>query len=193
MALAFVAGLQHLPPRQRAVLVLRDVLGFHAGEVAEMLAVSPASVASALQRARASLDARVPPADLERLATPLSAGDRELVGRFADLFENDDIDGVVTLLAEDVLVSMPPEPEWHQGPRAVGDFLRARHLRRRGAWRLAATGANAQPAFAYYLQDGPGWRREGLFVVGVRDGAIASITRFPDRGLLSRFAVPERL
>jgi RNA polymerase sigma-70 factor (TIGR02960 family) len=193
VALAFVSGLQHLAPRQRAVLVLRDVLGFHADEVAEMLAGSPASVNSALQRARATLERRLPPRH-ERLALPLSGPERDLVSRFADAFERDDIDGVIALLTEDALVSMPPEPEWHQGRPAIERFLRARHLARgpRG-WRFVPTGANRQPAFAYYIQTGETWVRSGLFVIGVRRDGIESITRFHDRGLLSRFDVPDTL
>ncbi|HEY2439298.1 MAG TPA: sigma-70 family RNA polymerase sigma factor [Solirubrobacteraceae bacterium] len=193
IALAFVSGLQHLAPRQRAVLVLRDVLGFHAEEVAEMLGASPASVNSALQRARATMDSRVPPGR-DRLSLPLSAEHGDLVTRFADAFERDDVDAVVALLTEDAVVSMPPQPEWHQGHADVGRFLRDRH-RRRGprAWRFLATAANAQPAFGYYLRDEDGWERAGVFVVGVRADGIESITRFHDGGLLDRFELPPRL
>ncbi|HWE12736.1 MAG TPA: sigma-70 family RNA polymerase sigma factor [Solirubrobacteraceae bacterium] len=192
IALAFVSGLQHLAPRQRGVLVLRDVLGFHAEEVAEMLGTSPASVNSALQRARAAMDSRVPPGR-DRLSLPLTASGNDLVTRFADAFERDDIDAVVALLTEDAVVSMPPEPEWHQGRADIGRFLRDRHLRRKPrAWRFYATAANAQPAYAYYLQDGTGWERAGVFVVGVRADGIESITRFHDGGLLDRFGLPPR-
>jgi RNA polymerase sigma-70 factor (TIGR02960 family) len=195
IALAFISGLQHLAPRQRAVLVLRDVLGFHADEVSDMLGSSPASVNSALQRARTTLEQRLP-ARRERLsAVPRTEADRDLVARFADAFERDDIASVVALLTEDAVVSMPPEPEWHRGRGAVEEFLRDRHRARLPQrWRFLATGANAQPAYAYYLQDGDGgWVRSGIFVVGVRSDGIESITRFPDDGLLSRFEVPERL
>jgi RNA polymerase sigma-70 factor (TIGR02960 family) len=193
IALAFVSGLQHLAPRQRAVLVLRDVLGFHADEVAEMLGASAASVNSALQRARVTLEHRLPPRR-ERLAVPRTGAERDLVARFADAFERDDIDGVVAMLTEDAIVSMPPEPEWHQGRDAIAAFLRDRHRQRFGAWRLYPTAANGQPAYAYYLADGDGvWVRSGIFVVGVRADGIESVTRFPDRGLLSRFDVPEEL
>ncbi|HWE11323.1 MAG TPA: sigma-70 family RNA polymerase sigma factor [Solirubrobacteraceae bacterium] len=193
IALAFVSGLQYLAPRQRAVLVLRDVLGFHAEEVAEMLGASPASVNSALQRARTTMDGRVPPRH-ERLSLPLSAEHGDLVSRFADAFERDDVDAVVALLTEDAVVSMPPQPEWHQGRADIRRFLHDRHRRRKPrAWRFLATAANAQPAFAYYLQDGDGWERAGLFVVGVRADGIESVTRFHDDGLLDRFGVPSRL
>jgi RNA polymerase sigma-70 factor, ECF subfamily len=195
VALAFVSGLQHLAPRQRAVLVLRDVLGFHADEVADMLGSSEASVNSALQRARATLERRLPPRP-ERLAVPRGGEEADLVTRFAEAFERDDVDGVVALLTEDAIVSMPPQPEWHQGREAVAGFLHRRMIDRAGmsaAWRFAAFGANLQPAYAYYLQRDGAWVRSGAFVLGVRPDGIASITRFHDDGLLDRFGVPERL
>lgn len=192
IALAFVSGLQHLVPRQRAVLVLRDVLGFHAEEVADMLGSSEASVNSALQRARATLESRVPAAR-DRLAIPLTGAERELVGRFADAFERDDIDEVVAMLTDDAVVSMPPDPLWLTGGEAIGEFLRDRQARRGGPWRLVPTGANGQPAFAYYLADAEGFVHSGVLVVAVRADGIASITRFGGRRLLSRFGVPERL
>jgi RNA polymerase sigma-70 factor (ECF subfamily) len=192
VALAFVSGLQHLAARQRAVLVLRDVLGFRAEEVAEMLGTTTASVNSALQRARAVLEARVPTRP-ERLAVPVTRAERQMVDRFADAFQRDDIDGIVALLTEDAVVSMPPEPEWHQGRRQVAEFLRGRHQGRKGPWRFVATAANGQPAYAYYLRSGDRWVRSGLFVLGVRSDGIASITRFRDDGLLWRFGVPETL
>ncbi len=194
VALAFVAGLQHLPAQQRAVLVLRDVLGFRAAEVASMLDSSEAAVNSALQRARGQLESRAPSgASRDRLSLVSSGGQLELVSRLADAFLSDDIDGVVALLTEDAVVSMPPEPEWHQGPAAVGAFLRRRSVRRFDDWRFVATGANGQPAFAYYLRGADGFVRSGLFVVSVRPDGIDSITRFRDDGLLSRFGVPDRL
>jgi len=192
IALAFVSGLQHLAPRQRAVLVLRDVLGFHAEEVADMLGSTPASVNSALQRARTTLDKRVPPAR-ERLALPLTGSDRDLIGRFADAFERDDIDELVSMLTDDAVISMPPEPLWVTGRDHIAQFLRERHGARAGPWRLQPVGANGQPAFAYYLPDGDAFVRSGIFVVGLRSDGITSITRFRDDGLLTRFGVPERL
>jgi RNA polymerase sigma-70 factor (TIGR02960 family) len=192
VALAFVSGLQHLAPRQRAVLVLRDVLGFHADEVADMLGSSEASVNSALQRARATLERRLP-AGRERLAIPRAGESADLVHRFADAFERDDIEGVVALLTEDAVVSMPPEPEWHQGRGAVETFLRERYRQRKPrAWRFVACGANLQPAYAYYTEQDGAFVRGGIFVIGVRPDGIESITRFRDDGLLDRFGVPER-
>ncbi len=193
VALAFVSGLQHLAPRQRAVLVLRDVLGFHADEVADMLGSSEASVNSALQRARGTLEKRLAPRH-ERLAVPRGGDDADLVSRFADAFERDDIDGVIALLTEDAVVSMPPEPEWHQGHDAVERFLRARHLERLPRrWRFYRVAANLQPAYAYYLEADGEWLRGGMFVIGVRPDGVESITRFHDGGLLDRFGAPERL
>jgi RNA polymerase sigma-70 factor (TIGR02960 family) len=193
VALAFVSGLQHLAPRQRAVLVLRDVLGFHADEVADMLGSSEASVNSALQRARATLERRLP-ARQERLTVPRGGGDADMVARFAEAFERDDIDGVVALLTADAVISMPPEPEWHQGRAEIERFLRQRHLQRQPqAWRFVAISANLQPAYAYYLEQDGEWVRSGMFVVSARPDGIESITRFPDNGLLDRFGAPERL
>ena len=194
IALAFVAGLQHLAPRQRAVLVLRDVLGFHADEVADMLGTSPASVTSALQRARTTLERRLAPRRERLSAMPRTVAERDLVTRFADAFERDDIDSVVAMLTQDAVVSMPPTPEWHEGRVAIEAFLRGRHASRgRRNWRFVPVAANGQPAYAYYLSDEAGWERAGLFVIGVRPDGIESITRFHDDGLLSRFGVPERL
>ncbi|HEY1569370.1 MAG TPA: sigma-70 family RNA polymerase sigma factor [Solirubrobacteraceae bacterium] len=195
VALAFVSGLQHLAPRQRAVLVLRDVLGFHADEVADMLGSSEASVNSALQRARANLERRLPPRP-ERLTVPRDGEQAELVARFAEAFECDDVDGVVALLTDDAVVSMPPQPESYQGREAVEEFLRWRmidRLRLAPSWRFVAFGANLQPAYAYYLERDGGWVRSGAFVLSVRADGIASITRFHDDGLLDRFGVPARL
>ena len=197
VALAFVSGLQHLPPRQRAVLVLRDVLGFHADEVAEMLGSTPASVNSALQRARSSLESRGSSlaARRESIAMPSSEVERELVARFADAFLNDDVDGVLALLTDDAVISMPPEPLWRQGAEGIGEFLRDRAVRRFDDWRFVETRANGQPAFAYYLRSSgdEDYARSGLFVLGLVDGGIASITRFPEGPWLAEFGLPERV
>jgi RNA polymerase sigma-70 factor (TIGR02960 family) len=194
VALAFVSGLQHLAPRQRAVLVLRDVLGFHADEVADMLGSTGASVASALQRARGTLEKRLPPRP-DRLAVPRTGDEADLVSRFADALERDDIDGVVALLTEDAVVSMPPQPEWHQGRDAIERFLRERTPRRASrTWRLVPVTANLQPAYAYYLEVDGAWVRTGMFVIGVRHDGVASITRFHDHGgLVGRFGAPMHL
>src|ERR687885_1141361 len=155
VGLAFVTGLQQMAPRQRAVLVLRDVLGFSAAEGAAMLETSEASVTSLLQRARATLDTRMPP-DRARAPVPRSARERELVARFAEAFERDDVDGVIALLTDDAWVTMPPEPYEYQGAEAIERFLRNRVAGRAGRGvRLVPTRANGQPAVGHYMSDPP--------------------------------------
>jgi RNA polymerase sigma-70 factor, ECF subfamily len=192
VALAFVSGLQYLAPRQRAVLVLRDVLGFHADEVAEMLGSSAAAVNSALQRARSVLETRLPPAR-DRLAMPLTGAERELVDRFADAFQRDDIDGVIALLTDDAFVAMPPDPFWCAGADAIGSFLRERIAIRGLPWRFVAVGANLQPAFAYYFLEDGEWVQKGMFVVGVRPSGISSVIRFGGQRLLENLGLPQRI
>jgi RNA polymerase sigma-70 factor (TIGR02960 family) len=148
IGLAFALALQRLPPRQRAVLVLRDVLAFRAGEVAEMLDVSEVSVNRALQRARLTVDKAVRPGELDAAPLPHSRAERELVARFASAFESGDVTGVVALLTDDALMRMPPEPLEYEGPDAIGRFLSS--VPAAGAlerFRLVPTRANGQPAF----------------------------------------------
>jgi RNA polymerase sigma-70 factor (ECF subfamily) len=192
VALAFVSGLQYLAPRQRAVLVLRDVLGFHADEVAEMLGSSVASANSALQRARTVLESRLPPAR-DRLAMPLTGAERELMDQFADAFQRDDIDGVVALLTDDAFVAMPPDPFWCAGEDAIGRFLRERIEIRGVPWRFVAVGANLQPAYAYYFLEDNEWVQRGMFVVGVRPDGISSVIRFGGQRLLDGLGLPRRI
>jgi RNA polymerase sigma-70 factor (ECF subfamily) len=192
VGLAFVSGLQRMPPRQRAVLVLRDVLGFQAAEVAAMLETTETSVNSALQRARAALDARLP-ADRARAPLPRSAAERELVDRFAEAFTTDDVEGVIALLTDDACVTMPPEPYEYQGAEAIERFLRGRVVGRGGrAVRLIPTRANGQPAFGHYLEDphAPVGRFVGVLVLTLEGERISAITRFGDSGVLSRFGLP---
>ena len=191
--LAFIAALQQLPPRQRAALVLRDVLGFHAAEVAQMLDTSVDSVKGALKRARATLDQRLAPTDRDRVPLPDSPGERELVRRFADAFEADDIDGVVALLTEDAWLTMPPWTVEYQGPAAIASFLRELFAWRGGqGTRLLPTRANMQPAFATYRTDPPLpiARATGLVVLTLEGDQITAITQFLDTGILSRFGFP---
>ena len=144
IALAFIVGLQHLPPQQRAVLVLRDVLGYRAAEVAHMLGSTEASVNSLLQRARSAFESRLPATGRERAPLPDSKVERDLLGSFADAVEAGDIDAMVALLTDDAWVTMPPEPYEFQGPSAIGAFLRDRDLRRRARLRLVPTRANTR-------------------------------------------------
>jgi RNA polymerase sigma-70 factor (TIGR02960 family) len=194
VGLAFVAGLQRMPPKQRAVLVLRDVLGYHAAEVAEMLETSEASVNSALQRARAALAAA--PAPPEGGQLPGSPAQRELVARFGAAFEGGDVEAIVALLSEDAWIRMPPEPHEYQGREAIAGFLRSRGIGREGArMKLVPVAANAQPAFAYYLDDPHAGVAHigGLFVLTLRGEEIVEVTRFGDNGVLPYFGLPRTL
>jgi RNA polymerase sigma-70 factor (TIGR02960 family) len=193
VALAFVAAVQHLPARQRAVLVLRDVLGFRAAEVADMLQSSEASVNSALQRARATMAQRLPGPGRERAPWPRSAREREVAGRFATAFALDDIDAVVAMLTEDAWLTMPPATLEFQGPEAIAGFLRdVRRWRGPRRYRLVPVRANGQPAFGCYLQEGPDAVLEahGMMVLTLSGDRISAVTRFVDNGNLGRFGLP---
>ena len=194
VALAFIVGLQHLPPQQRAVLVLRDVLRFHAGEVAEMLETTEPSVNSLLRRARAAFESRLPAAGRERAPLPDSKPERDIVGRFADAVEAGDIDGMVALVTDDAWVTMPPEPYEYQGPTAIRAFLRGREVAR-GAMRLVRTRANGQPAFACYLPSPQTdiARPYALFVLTLEGDRISAITWFADSSVFPPFGLPRML
>jgi RNA polymerase sigma-70 factor (TIGR02960 family) len=198
VALAFVTGLQHMAPRQRAVLVLRDVLGFSASEVADMLETSEASVTSALQRARGALESRTAlgAGARERAPLPSSAVERELLTQFAQAFEDGDTDRIVALMTDDALVTMPPEPVEYQGRETVRAFLRNRFAVTEGRpLRLVATSANGQPAFGHYVGDAhsPIMRFEGVFVLTLEGDKISGLTRFRDTGFLPAFGLPRVL
>ena len=194
IALAFVVGLQHLAPAQRAVLVLRDVLGFRAAEVAEMLGSTEASVNSLLRRARTAFDARLPASGRERAPLPSSRRERDIVGRFADAIETGDVDAVVALLTGDAWLTMPPEPYEYQGQGAIGMFLRDRALRR-GAPLLVPTRANGQPAFGVYFP-APGTeiaRPYAMLVLTLEGERISAITWFGDSSVFPHFGLPRTL
>jgi len=195
VGLAFMAALQHLPPRQRAAVVLRDVLGFHTVEVAEMLESSEASVKGALQRARTTIDERIPPGAREHAPLPRSARERELVSRFADAVERGDTPSIVSMLTEDAWLTMPPEPYEYQGGQAIATFLQDRAARRGAHLRLVPTRANGQPAFGCYLPDAqaPIARAYGLMVLTLSDDSISAITWFGERSLVPRFGLPRTL
>ena len=169
--LAFVAGLQLLPERQRAALVLRDVLGFNTEEVAAILEVSPQSVKGALQRARATLDDRVPA--LERAPLPDSAAERELVARFSDAVESGDTARVVALLTDEAHVTMPPLQLEYIGHEAIAAFLDHRAEIRGAPLELRPTRANGQPAFGCYLHS-RAWGLMALTLSGEQAGLIVS-------------------
>jgi RNA polymerase sigma-70 factor (ECF subfamily) len=194
IALAFIVGLQHLPPQQRAVLVLRDVLGFRAGEVAEMLETTEPSVNSLLRRARAAFESRLPATGRERAPLPNSKLERDIVGRFADAIETGDVDTVVALLTEDAWLTMPPEPYEYQGRGAIGAFLRDRALRR-GAPLLVPTRANTQPAFGVYF---PSPQTEiarpyALLVLTLEGERLSAITWFGGSSVFPHFGLPRIL
>ncbi|MCU7725380.1 sigma-70 family RNA polymerase sigma factor [Actinoplanes sp. KI2] len=188
ISLAFVTAMQALPPRQRAVLVLRDVLGFRAAEVAQMLDTTPESVTSALKRARAAMPH-------ERPARAGGAEERALAGAFADAMERGDVPAMVSLLTDDAWLTMPPAPQEYQGRQAIGEFMRLVAFRQ-GArrYRLVATSANGQPAFITYgYDDGePVGRTRGVLVLTLDGDRISAITRF-DTSAMPYFGLPETM
>jgi RNA polymerase sigma-70 factor (ECF subfamily) len=194
IALAFTAGLQHLQPQQRAVLVLRDVLGFRAAEVAEMLDTTAHSVNSSLRRARAAFESRLPATRRESAPLPNSKLERDIVGRFADAVEAGDLDGMVALLTDDAWLTMPPEPHEYRGPTAIGAFLRGREVAR-GRMRLIPTRANGQPAFAVYLplRQTEIARPYGMFVLTLERDQISAVTWFTDSSVFPHFGLPRML
>jgi RNA polymerase sigma-70 factor (ECF subfamily) len=194
--LAFAAAFQHLPARQRAVLILRDVLGFSARETAETLEMTPVSVDSALQRAHKAIEQRVP-ANTQQ-ATLRALGDaelRQIVSRFADAWERNDVDAVVAMLADDARMAMPPWPSWYSGRDAVATFLRSWPLSLRKRWQVLVTGANGQAAVAGYLWDAQAtaFRPETIIVLTFQAGRIEEITAFRSPELFPRFGLPEQL
>jgi RNA polymerase sigma-70 factor, ECF subfamily len=190
--LAFVAALQLLPARQRAVLILRDVLSFSASEVAEQLETTVVSVNSSLQRARATLAVRNPsptePLQLE------NESQRVLVARFVDAFERYDIDSLTALLHEDAVLSMPPYNKWLRGPVEIGKWLAGPGAGCRGS-RLIPLVANGLPAFGQYRPSGPGGSHEpwALVVLEISDGRMVGMTSFLDTArLFPLFGLPPR-
>jgi len=192
IALAFVTALQRLPPRQRAALVLRDVLGYRAAEAAGLLDTSETSVNSALQRARAAMPDRLP----ATARLPRSAAEQQLAERFATAYADDDIDGVVALLSADAWLTMPPVMLEYQGRAAIGSFLSQSARWRAGRrLRLVPTRANGQPAFGCYLEDAhtPLWHMHGLIVLTMTGDQISAVTRFVDNSFLPAFGLPRTL
>jgi RNA polymerase sigma-70 factor (ECF subfamily) len=192
MTLAFVAGLQYLSPQQRAVLVLRDVLGFRAAEVAAILDTGEPAVNSLLRRARAALESRVPTAARDRAPLPNSKRERDVVGQFANAIEDGDIETVVTLLTDDACLTMPPYPYQYEGGAAIGNFLRIRGARHETPLRLVATRANGQPAFGCYFPcpQTDIARAYGLLVLTLAGSNIAEITFFADSSVFPQFGLP---
>lgn len=194
--LAFVAALQHLPGRQRAVLILRDVLGFSAREVAKTLDTSPASVDSALQRAHKSVEQRLPAQSQQ--ATLRALGDErlsELVGGYVDAWERGDVEAVVAMLARDARIAMPPIPTWYRGRDAVATFLTEWALRGDRPRRLLPVRANGAPAFGQYVWDDGSGRllAHGITVLTFQGEEIEEITAFLTPEAFARFGLPSEL
>ena len=194
MSVAFVTALQLLPPRQRAALILRDVLDFPASEVAGMLDTTEQSVTSALKRARATLTRELPSADQEPPPPPNSPAERELVARLVAAFEAADVDGIVALMTQDAWMRMPPVPLEYQGRELIGEFFATVAFRQARRYRLVPTRANGQPAFAVYLHDPVNdvARAFGLMVATLAGDQISVITRF-DNSAMTHFGLPRIL
>jgi RNA polymerase sigma-70 factor (TIGR02960 family) len=195
ISLAFVTALQLLPPRQRVVLVLRDVLGFRAGEVALMLETTEESVTSALKRARVALKRRLADsADHEPAPTPNSPAEHALMVRLTRAYESDDLDGLVALLSEDVWLRMPPVPLEYHGRELARTFFATVGFRKGRTYRLIPTRANTQPAFGVYVRDpnAETFHANGILVLTLAGRQISVMTRF-DNGALPFFGLPRTL
>jgi RNA polymerase sigma-70 factor (ECF subfamily) len=190
--LAFVAALQHLPPRQRAVLILSEVLRWKASEVAELLETSVASVNSALQRARATLEAGNVTAT-ETAAEELDEPDQELLARYVEAFEAYDIEALTSLIHEDATQSMPPYELWLRGREDIFKWWLGPGITCRGSRLVPAVAANGSPAFAHYrpVPGGTGYEPWSLQVLEIEDGRIVEITFFLDtQRVFPLFGVP---
>jgi RNA polymerase sigma-70 factor (TIGR02960 family) len=189
--LAFIAALQQLSARQRAVLILREVLGFSATEVAQQLDTSTASVNSAMQRARKVIGS-TGPTQQTVLADLGDEAIRAIASRGATAWHAGDVDTIVAMLTDDAQYSMPPSLEWYRGPDEIRRFLQHGPLQSR--WRFLPTTANGQLAFGTYLwdQDAGRYVPGGLDVLTIRDGLVADVTAFLDADL-TRFGLPERI
>lgn len=195
ITLAFLAALQVLTPRQRAILILRDVLDWEAAEVARLLEITVAAVNSALHRARVTLAKNYRARGIDSLR--ISPGDdrtRDLLARYVRAWENADVDGLVELLKEDATFPMPPSPSWYQGREAIRQFVAANIFvgNAQGHWRAVQTSANGCPAFAMYgLDETDGvYRAFGIEVLTLEGDKIADITTFPNPALLQYFNLP---
>jgi RNA polymerase sigma-70 factor (ECF subfamily) len=192
MRLALIAALQYLPPRQRAVLILRDVLRWRAAEVAELLGTTTTAVNGMLRRARARLEQAAPGQD--QLHEPADPAGRALLDRYAIAFQNADITTVLQLLREDTVVEMPPHPTWFTGRELIGRFLRSWVLTEPGRFQLIPTAANGQLALAAYLRDPENpdgvYRAHAIQLFTTTASHITRITSFNDPGLLATFGLP---
>jgi RNA polymerase sigma-70 factor (TIGR02960 family) len=195
ISLAFITAVQLLPPRQRAVLILRDVLGYSSREVAGMLQATEQSVAGALKRARATLGREIGvPGESPAPPAPNSRAEQQLVDRFTRAYATGDVDGLVELLTDDIVLAMPPLPLLYQGPELAARFHTAVTFRQGRTYRCIPSRANGQPAFGLYIED-PHSRvlhANGLMVLTLAGDKICNITRF-DNSVLPRFGLPRTL
>ncbi|TMQ91473.1 sigma-70 family RNA polymerase sigma factor [Actinomadura soli] len=190
--LAFVAALQHLPAKQRVVLILRDVLKWRAAEVAELLDTSTAAVNSALQRARAQLEENQPLRD--ELVEPTDPAQREFLERYAKAFEDADITGLIELFKKDVIWEMPPHLDWFVGAENVVQLIRTQCAPSPGDIRMVPSAANGQPAFGLYMRGDDGVHRAyQLQVISITDEGVAHVSAFFDTSLYPLFGLPEEL
>jgi RNA polymerase sigma-70 factor, ECF subfamily len=193
LRLALIAAMQHLPPRQRAVLILRDVLSWRAAEVAEVLDTTTAAVNSMLQRAHAQLEQAAPAED--EVTEPDDAAQRQLLDRFVAAFEAKDIQAIVELFTKDAVWEMPPFVGWYEGAETIARLIDTHcPAKDPGDMRLVPTFANGQPAFGLYMRGEDGVHRPfNLPVLTIRDGAVTHVASFFDLSLFPTFGLPESL
>jgi RNA polymerase sigma-70 factor (ECF subfamily) len=200
VTLAFLAALQALPARQRAVLILKDVLDWQATEVAEMTGLTTSAVNSALHRARVTLSKNYHHRGMEKVAqSQADLKTQELLDQYVQAWERADVDGLVALLKDEAVFSMPPSPSWYAGKAAIRTFIAATVFADHGMfpgvaagrWRLLPTRANQQPAYAIYQKnEGGGYQAFGMHVIDVQAGRIAEVVSFVDPTLPERFKLP---
>jgi len=195
ISVAFVTALQLLPPRQRAALILRDVLGYRASEAADILEATEESVTSALKRARAALQYNRSQSPDRKPPRPGSARERALVRSFTQAYEAGDVDEVIALLTGDAWLIMPPVPLHYQGREQAAQFLAATSFRPGRAARLVPTRANGQPAFGVYIRDphAPIAHANGILVLTLAGRQISAMTAFPGSSVLRMFGLPRTL
>jgi len=194
VTVAFLVALQALPPLQRAVLILREVLGFSAADVAELLETSVAAANSALQRARATMDERRAEVERGEILDAADSAVAALLARYVEAWESGDAAQLVSVLREDALMTMPPVPTWFRGRDAIVEFLSA-IFSQMGSQRLVPTVASGVPAFGAYLR-APGdsaYRAQSIHVLRIADGRVAGVDVFMDPSLFTRFGLPAEL
>jgi RNA polymerase sigma-70 factor (ECF subfamily) len=190
--LAMIAALQHLPARQRSVLILREVLNWSAAETAELLGTTTAAVNSMLQRARAQLDQAAPVED--RITEPAEADQRELLDRFVTAFEDKNIPAMIELFTKDAVWEMPPFTGWYVGGEDIAHLIdRQCPARGPGDLKLVPTRANGQPAFGLYMRDGDVYRPFNLPVLTLGPDGVTHVACFFDLSLFATFGLPESL